>query len=63
MICFFDYIIYIINNLNTLTQEMLDFIQDKIDGKCTLTLENLQAQVRDKFGVEVSKSTIDRMLV
>jgi len=39
---------------------MLDFIQDKIDDNCTLTLENLQAQVRDEFGVEVSKSTIDR---
>ena len=39
---------------------MLDFIQDKIDDNCTLTLENLQAQVRDEFGVLVSKSTIDR---
>ena len=60
MICPFDHIIYITNNLNRLTQEMLEFIQDKIDDNCTLTLENLQAQVRDEFGVEVSKSTIDR---
>jgi len=41
-------------------QEILDFIQDKIDDNCTLRLVNLQAQVRDEFGVEVSKSTIDR---
>jgi hypothetical protein len=60
MICPFDHIIYITNNLNRLTQEMLEFIQDTIDDNCTLTLENLQAQVRDEFGVEVSKSTIDR---
>ncbi len=52
MICPFDHIIYITNNLNRLTQEMLDFIQDKIDDNCTLTLENLQAQVRDEFGVD-----------
>ena len=49
-----------INNLNRLSQEMLDFIQYKIDDNCTLTLENLQEQVRDEFGVQVSKSTIDR---
>ena len=39
---------------------MLDFIQAKIDDNCTLTLENLQAQVRDQFGLLVSPSTIDR---
>jgi len=59
-IIIFYYPFILINN--RLTEEMILSIQDKIDEDCTITLGNLQASLRDTFGVEVSASTVDRAI-